>query len=233
MADIPWTAPDLGSLLGFVAIVLGLCVGLVAAVKGLGHGRMAAWVGLGLGLWLGFTAWVPYSGWFSLGPPALIGFMVLCNGAGLALALSPVGRVATGLPIALLIAWQGFRLPLELILHHWGQAGVIPMSMTWEGQNFDVITGILAVLSAPVAWFGGPGLQRRVGWVFGIVGFGLLLNVGRVAIQSSPGPLRSFGEPPLALAFHSPTVWIVPFCVAGALFGHVVLFRRLLGGTVA
>ena len=57
----------------------------------------------------------------------------------------------------------------------------------------------------------------------------LLLNVLRVALLSTPGPFFSYTDaPPLLLAFHFPTGWIVPVCVGGALAGHVVLTRALL-----
>jgi hypothetical protein len=56
----------------------------------------------------------------------------------------------------------------------------------------------------------------------------LLVNVARVAAFSSPVPFRSYLEgPPVLLAFHVPFVWIVPICVGGALFGHLLVFRRL------
>jgi hypothetical protein len=49
-------------------------------------------------------------------------------------------------------------------------------------------------------------------------------------VRSSPVPLRTYtNEPPVLLALHAPFTWIVPVCVAGALFGHLITFRRLLG----
>jgi len=55
-----------------------------------------------------------------------------------------------------------------------------------------------------------------------------LANVARIAAFSSPVPFRTYlNDPPVLLAFHFPYGWIVPICVGGALFGHLVLFRRL------
>ena len=61
-----------------------------------------------------------------------------------------------------------------------------------------------------------------------MLGLGLLLRVASIAVLSSPLPIRRYFEgPPVQLASHVPTVWIVPLCVGGALAGHVVALRWL------
>jgi hypothetical protein len=50
-----------------------------------------------------------------------------------------------------------------------------------------------------------------------------------IALLSSPVPFRAYDGQPLTLAFHLPYAWILPMCVSPALFGHLVLFRKLLG----
>jgi len=101
--------------------------------------------------------------------------------------------------------------------------------MTYEGQNFDVLTGLLALLLGPLIYAGK--LARRAVLAFNLVGLGLLVNVGSIAVRSSPVPLRTFlNEPPVLLALNAPYTWIVPVCVGGALFGHLLGFRRLFGG---
>jgi hypothetical protein len=73
-------------------------------------------------------------------------------------------------------------------------------------------------------------LGRRAAWFFNLAGAALLANVAAIAVRSSPVPLRSYmNEPPVLLALHAPFTWILPVCVSGALFGHLVTFRRLLG----
>jgi hypothetical protein len=137
-----------------------------------------------------------------------------------------VGRWwATGLPISVLVAFQGFRLPLEIVLHWWVEDGTIPQTMTWTGSNLDVISGIVAIGAAPFA------RRRAVAWLANLVGIVLLANVARVALLSSPVPFGWNVSPPLMLAMHLPYAWIVPICVAGALCGHIVLTRALLWRT--
>ncbi len=163
---------------------------------------------------------VPYAVlYFGLSMSVAVGF-----------ALSSVGRTfAFYLSSASLIAFQAFRLPLEWVLHQWAAQGTVPETMTWTGSNWDIVTGGLALVCAPLAWkLKGPA-QQFVVWSFNLTGFILLLNVMRVAILSSPFPFGWGTVPPLQLAFHLPYAWIVPVCVGGALAGHIILFRRLFG----
>jgi NAD-dependent SIR2 family protein deacetylase len=55
-----------------------------------------------------------------------------------------------------------------------------------------------------------------------------------IALRSLPGPLRTYtNEPRLLLPMYLPFTWIIPICVAGALFGHVVVLRWALGRRAA
>ena len=173
--------------------------------------------------------WMAATGTYvAIGGPAasvagLVGFFAVSNLGGIVLALSPVGRWwATGLPLWTLVAFQGFRLPLEIVLHWWVEDGTIPETMTWTGSNVDIISGIVAIVAAPFA------RRRAVAWFANLVGIILLANVARVALFSLPVPFGWNVSPPLMLAMHLPYAWIAPVCVAGALCGHIVLTRALL-----
>jgi hypothetical protein len=101
--------------------------------------------------------------------------------------------------------------------------------MTFAGHNFDIVTGILAL--ALGLWGRRHPLPRAAILGFNLIGTALLATVATIAVLSTPIPLRRYLEdPPVLLAFHVPYVWIVPICVGGALFGHVLLFRRLRAG---
>jgi hypothetical protein len=139
------------------------------------------------------------------------------------LGCSPLGRrLADGLPVGALIGFQAFRLPLELVLHRWATQGTIPKTMTWTGQNWDIVSGLLACAAAPMAH-----RSRAVASGFNLVGFALLANVMRVAMMSSPVPFGWGQQPPLLLGLHLPYALIIPVCVGGALLGHIVLTRAL------
>ncbi|SDR65808.1 hypothetical protein [Opitutus sp. GAS368] len=222
---MPFHSASAGSLAAFVAIVVAVVVAFLWAVhRSYRTGKAVALAAAALAVWLGgLSAFIasgrmaalPFSGLpFFFAPILLIGL-----GAG----LSPFGaRVAAGVPLAALVGFQTFRLPLELVLHSWAAQGVVPETMTWTGQNWDIISGTLALAAAPFA-SRFPAIVR----ITNIVGFALLVNVMRVALLSSPVPFGWGAEPPLLLALHLPYAFIGPVCVGGALFGHVVLTRAL------
>jgi hypothetical protein len=205
------TQPSPASLTAFLLVVAGVVGAVVVPAR-------SARVTVGAALWLALTAAIPSA--LARGMPAPAVFaLVLVSAVGV--AASPVGARLAVLPLPALVAFQGFRLPLELVLHAWSGAGTVPPQMTWTGDNWDVATGVIALVCAPFA------RRPAVAWFANVVGFVLLANVVRVVALSTPGPLQRYPEP-LLLAFHFPTVWIATVCVAGALLGHLVTFRALL-----
>ncbi len=232
--------PSPGSTAVFLLIVVGIAVAFVVAVghagRTLGQSPMArrrAMVGAAVGAaaLMGVTAGASWSGvleaTIDARPPAVVFFMGGSMLVMVATGLSPVGaRLARGTPIVALVAFQGFRLPLELVLHRWADEGVLPIQMTYSGHNFDIVTGIAAVVVAAWLWRKGPSPQLVA--AFNLLGLVLLVTVASIAIRSTPGPFRTYdADPPVLLAFHFPYGWIVPICVGGALLGHIVVFRWL------
>ena len=246
MPELPtMVVPSSASTIAFVAIVLGLALALVAGVvragRALGENsaRQRRWSGgaaLGVGAFLALTGALSGSGVLEtrMLPPPLVLFAFGSMAAAIAAAFSPLGtRLVRGVPIAALVAVQGFRLPLELVLHAWKEQGVLPVQMTFEGHNFDIVSGVLALLVAGWLTRVEPGSsgERAAVWTFNLVGFALLLVVSSIAVLSSPVPIRSYlNDPPVLLAFHFPYGWIVPVCVGGAMFGHLLVFRWLAMG---
>lgn len=231
--------PSSASTMAFLLVVAAVAVMLVAGMHLAGRGEPAAsarrWTwgtAAGLVVWLAVTGAVSASGVLEAPglPPRAMLFMGACNLLALVFALSRVGgRLVAGVPIAALVGFHAFRLPLELVLHEWYGQGVLPVEMTYEGRNLDIVTGILAVIVGGWLWRRGP--SRALVWLFNLVGFALLLNVAMVAILSSPFPFRVFDSgPPVLLVFYFPYGWILPMCVAPALAGHVLVFRWLWRG---
>lgn len=155
---------------------------------------------------------------------AVMPFFGLSNLFAIFFGLSSTGlRLAQGLPVSALVGFQAFRFPLELVLHAWANQGTIPNTMTWTGQNFDIISGLIALITAPFS-----NNHRILAWIANLTGLVLLLNVMRVAILSSPLPFSWKVNPPLLLGYFLPYALIVPVCVAGALAGHIILTRNLI-----
>lgn len=212
----------------FLAVVAGVLVALAAPIVRASPrpGVTAAWA-LGLtAVWLTLTGLPTFAGWLDPAHPLPVVplFMATILGSTLVLGLS--GRAlafARTVPLWALVGFQGFRLPLELVLHAWVGEGIAPPQMTWTGANPDIVTGVVSLAAA--AWLarGGP---RGAAWVAWGVGAVLLANVLRVVVLSLPTPLQAWPDP-IRLPFLFPQVWIASVCVAGALLVHVLTLRVL------
>jgi len=228
--------PPLGSIAAFVAVILFVVLWLVVSVCISGEGidkredrrRVALFV-TGLLAWLVLGAVLPMSGllhWKVMPPPGLV-FAVVCFVVGAIFTFSRIGTRLVSLPVYWLIGVHVFRLPLELILHRWYVSGTIPVQMTFEGYNFDIATGVIALVVGRWAKYASP--PKFIIWFFNVVGLLLLLTVVSIAITSVPTPFRQFtNEPPLLLPFYFPYSYIVSIAVTGALVAHLVLFRKLV-----
>ena len=148
-----------------------------------------------------------------------------------AFAISSFGKeLANNIPIWLLVGINGFRLPLELLMHRAADEGVMPPQMSFSGRNFDIVTGILAFIVSYLA-YRAPKENPPLLFVrfFNLIGLGLLFNVVSIAILSMPLPIRVYmNEPANTWIAHLPFVWLPTFLVPLALFSHLLILRRLM-----
>ncbi len=160
-------------------------------------------------------------------PPPLLVYLLLTFGVGVYFSLSKWGQqVVLTTQLETLVGLQIFRFPLELVLASLAGNGNVPIEMTFNGLNFDIITGVSAILLLVAMRF--KALPDWVFWIWNFIGFGCLMVIGVVAPLSSPIPIRVFDTgPPLVLAMFAPWNWIVSICVFFALVGHLLTFRFL------
>ena len=144
------------------------------------------------------------------------------------LAFSPAGgRLVSAVPLAGLVGYAVFRVPVEWTLHRLYVEGVIPVQMTYAGRNFDIVTGITAAIVAFLLAAGRGGKTLVLVW--NLLGLGLLANIVAIAVLSTPVPFRAFmNEPANRLPSMFPYVWLPTFLVQAALFGHLLVFRALV-----
>lgn len=217
-----------------LALLVGAAfpLGLYWAERRLGRplaARNAILAALGTALWMGLTLAAAATGRLAFGsfPPPLFFLFALILALGIGLASSRVGeRLALGLPLAALVGIQGFRLPLELLMHRAYTEGVMPEQMSYSGLNFDILTGITALVVAGLLLAGRMRLWGVRAWNW--MGTLLLVNILTIAWLSTPTPLRVFmSEPANVWITHPPFVWLPAVLVLTALLGHLVIFRRL------
>ncbi len=231
--------PSSSSLVAFgmSGVVLVVAVLLVAGFSRAGmtsQPRVATgtWVFAGcLVAWLVIVAALGASGVLRVyvtKPPPMV-LMVL---AGFAIAVvtacSGIGRrFARGLPLASLIAFQAFRLPLELVMHRAASEGTMPEQMSFSGWNFDILTGVTAIVVAVAAARGMA--PRWLLYAWGMLSSALLAAIIVIAVVSTP-LVAAFGTAPERLntwVGFFPFAWLPGFLVPAALFGQIVFFRRL------
>ncbi|MFL9483492.1 hypothetical protein ACI6Q2_12000 [Chitinophagaceae bacterium LWZ2-11] len=120
------------------------------------------------------------------------------------------------------------RIPVELTLYWLFMHKAVPQSMTFEGRNFDILSG----LTAPFIYYFGF-VQKRINksllllWNF--ICLGLLINIVVTAALSAPTPMQHFAfkQPNIAMLYF-PFVWL-PCCVVPiVLFSHLATIKQLL-----
>ena len=194
------------------------------------HGERAArrWglaAAVGAVVWMGLTGGLAMSGALAFGPmppPMMVLFVVMILGT-VGVALSPVGAALAKLPLWLLVGFQAFRIPVELLLHRSYEEGLMPIEMSYLGWNFDVVTGVAAlILGAALAFKTVPGW---VVWGWNVLGFALLANIVTIALLATPAFDVLQTDPPNVWVTHAPFIWLPTVLVTSALLGHLLVWR--------
>lgn len=120
------------------------------------------------------------------------------------------------------------RVPVEATLYLLFMQKLIPQIMTFDGNNFDIISGI----SAPaIAFFGfiQPTLNKKILILWNIICLALLINIVVTAILSFPFPFQqlAFDQPNIGLLYF-PFMLLPGVIVPLVLFSHLVTIRQLL-----
>jgi hypothetical protein len=120
------------------------------------------------------------------------------------------------------------RVPVEICLYWLSLHQFIPTLMTFEGGNWDILSG----LTAPFVYFYGyrrPKLSRAWLLAWNLICLLLLVNIVARGVLSAPSPFQqlSFDRPNLAI-FYAPYAWLPAFIVPLVLFAHLVNLRALL-----
>lgn len=177
------------------------------------------------GIWLLATAFLGtgfLSDFSSTPPPVFLVFFPTIIGV-IVIALSGIGKTLADRSVRFLIGFQSFRIIVELLIHQAVAEGTAPPQMTWTGYNFDIVTGVTALLLIPFA----NKLPKWAVHCWNALGAGLLLLVVAVAIVSMPTPFQQL-KPDNTWVAYFPFIWLPVVLVSSALLGHLVLFRKLI-----
>jgi hypothetical protein len=235
MTDVSYADPAVAAFIVLpLLLVAALVWGAATAWRRSGASpstvaRVAIGVGVAAGGWMAATWLLADRGvlrrWDRTPPPfglLIVAVVVLA----VVMALSGFGgRLARFVPLWTLVAVQGFRLPLELAMHAMYERGITPEQMSYAGRNFDIVTGITALIVAPLLATGRGG--RRLALAWNVLGLALVVNVVIIAVLSTP-TFRFFGDERLNVwVTYTPFVWLPSVMVLAAFTGHLLIFRAL------
>lgn len=217
-------------LLSSICILITL-YGVHRASKKAGMGnKPLLYTSLGILAWLTFITIASLSGFlmhFGL-PPRMI--MVLMIPLILMLWLSLSGRLdtlLTAIPPHQILYFQSFRIAVEVLLLGMVTAQLLPVQMSWEGMNYDVLSGVLGLVAGFVV---SRSKEVPLGIMLGynIIGMLLLLTIVTIAILSMPTAIRYFqNEPSNTIVATFPFVYLPGVLVVLAYSLHILSFRQI------
>lgn len=147
----------------------------------------------------------------------------------IALFISKKGKIfLDGLNIQKLTILHVLRIPVEIVLFSIFTAGYIPEIMTFEGANFDILSGISAPLIFYLA-FKTKKFSYKALLTWNIIALALLLNILTIAILALPTPMQQLGfEQPNTGVGYFPFIWLPSIIVPLVLIAHLASIRQLL-----
>ncbi|WP_375435163.1 hypothetical protein [uncultured Hymenobacter sp.] len=214
----------------FVVTTL-LTAGLLVRLLRAAGAATTTWL-IGIALWLVGQALLARSGFYQQlqhVPPRLVLFGILPALVVMGyLMVSQRGRALTDrLSVVGLTALSVVRVPVEIVLYALASQHLVPELMTFEGFNFDILSGLTAPLVAYGYQRGWLGRGSLLAWH--LVALGLLLTIVILALLSAPTPLQQLAfEQPNVAVVQFPFVWLPVFVVPVVGFTHWVALRRLL-----
>lgn len=184
-----------------------------------------------LPFWLIFQATLAVTGFYKVTdsvPPRLVIFGIAPALLAIIALFIFAKDLTLRLPLQTLTIIHIVRIPVELVLHWLYLHGQVPQLMTYEGVNFDILSGITAPVIYWIAFRGGK-INRPVLLIWNFLALGLLLNIVIRALLSFPSPLQqmAFDQPNRAIIYF-PFIWLPTVVVPVILFSHLVVLKRLL-----
>jgi hypothetical protein len=121
---------------------------------------------------------------------------------------------------------QSFRILVEITLWLGVRNGSLPVQMSFEGRNFDILAGLLAF---PVGYycFVKKSWPPVVALLYNIGGLMLLLNIVTITALSLPTPLRVFhNQPDSSLVTTFPFIYLPGLLVPLAYTLHIISIQQ-------
>jgi hypothetical protein len=123
------------------------------------------------------------------------------------------------------------RALVEVVLWRLMIETYIPKSMTFEGQNFDMLSGISGPIVAYFAFHKLP-IKRKLLIIWNVICLALVLNAVIMGILSAPSPFQKFAfDQPNIAVLYFPYSLLPGFIVPVVIFAHLAALRQLFTST--
>ncbi|HMP66209.1 MAG TPA: hypothetical protein PKD11_11540 [Pyrinomonadaceae bacterium] len=227
----------LTSVLFAAAVVLTVGIFLSAVRKADSSSFSTKFVIFIIPFWMMFQAILGIGGFyrdFGSFPPRIVIFGVLPAVVVLVSLLAYAKEsLVYRLPIPTLTILHAIRLPVEYVLHRLYVEGAVPVQMTYEGHNFDILSGISAVVVYLIAFKGGA-TKRSLLIVWNLGALLLLAVIVTTAALAVPSPIQTiaFDRPNVGILYF-PFIWLPTIVVPIVLFCHLASLAKLISGRTA
>ncbi len=187
---------------------------------------------IGIGIWMLFQTVLSLTGFYEVRESIPPRFVLLIGPGIIFTALSFLTKrgktFIDSLDLEKLTLLHTVRVPVEITLYFVCAAGLIPVLMTFEGNNYDIISGLTAPLIYYLV-FVSKKTSRSSLLIWNLLCLGLLINVLVIAILSAQTPFQrlAFDQPNIGVTFF-PYVWLPTVIVPIVLFSHLAAIRQLL-----
>ena len=181
--------------------------------------------------WLVFQGLISLSGFYTITDAIPPRFVLLVSPPLLVIAtlfLTAKGRIYLDkLELKTLTILHVVRVPVEVVLFLLFVHKGIPELMTFEGRNFDILSG----LTAPLVYYFGfvkKQLPVKILILWNFLCLGLLVNIVSHAVLSVPSPFQklAFDQPNTGVLYF-PFVWLPACVVPLVLLSHLASLRQL------
>ncbi len=185
-----------------------------------------------ISIWIGLQTVISLAGFYTITdsiPPRVTLLILPPVMLIVGLFISKKGkRFIDSLDIKTLTLFHIIRVPVELVLFWLFINKAVPGLMTFEGRNFDILSG----LSAPFIYYFGfvkKKLSNSVLLAWNLICLLLLFNIVINAILSVPTSFQQFAfEQPNIAILYFPFVLLPACLVPLVLFSHLAAIRQLL-----
>jgi hypothetical protein len=133
-----------------------------------------------------------------------------------------------GLDLKKITLLHVIRIPVEIVLFGLFTVKLVPQLMTFEGANFDLFSGIFAIVMYFLILKKAT-LNSALMIIWNVVCLILLLIIVAIAILSAPSPFQqlAFNQPNIGVLYF-PFNWLPSFIVPVVLFCHLAALRKLI-----